>query len=548
MPVTRDVLEAIHQRRSSANPGSDLFATINSFQLSQSEIAAGVTPVDFSYPLYTLLRYGADPTGAADSTVALQSAINAAQEADHAMVLVGVTGAILKIGSGWTIDTNKIGIDFQSAYLNASTFTTGNWLTPTQSASDVNQRPSLNAAHPIMNATWQGPGIQNSTAICLYLNDPNPTETIAGLTFKNIGFQDWGQDVYFGIGAFCTIFDLCTFNVTLAGSGGVATTYSITQAVAANSGERNIIRDGGFYNKELIAQNLQGGADLYFQNVSFDGFNTAFFVGGGAAIYVDNSHIESNTDVAYWGQVGASGGASGQNGVLSIRGGTIITDANKPNFSFFYSDSTVNNGGIYLDDVEFIFGGKTIGQPLCAGSGAFKVINPHFGNADTRPMLGLYANRLSYPGFESASYVADWTLTGSGGSPAPPVRSSAQAHSGTFSLSFPATSTNTPSAVRQIPCSAGAYTFGELWYLFPGTISGTLFGSIAFTDAGGNVIGSGSSFLAVTSVTSSWTEVKFNLQNQAPAGTVYAELTLDLFGATGTSVGYIDDVEFYVIP
>lgn len=74
MAVTRDVLEAIHQRRSSANPGSDLFATINPWALSAAEIAHSVTPTDFSYPELDVRRYGAKCDGITDDSAALHSA------------------------------------------------------------------------------------------------------------------------------------------------------------------------------------------------------------------------------------------------------------------------------------------------------------------------------------------------------------------------------------------------------------------------------------------------------------------------------------------
>jgi hypothetical protein len=46
---------------------------------SAAESSAGATPTNFNYPPGNVLRYGADPTGAADSTTAIQSALNVAQ-------------------------------------------------------------------------------------------------------------------------------------------------------------------------------------------------------------------------------------------------------------------------------------------------------------------------------------------------------------------------------------------------------------------------------------------------------------------------------------
>lgn len=84
LSVTRDVLEAIHQRRSGPNPGSDLFATVDSFRITPAEIAAGVTPVNYAYAPGNAWRYmtsaqitdvqSGSPT--LDCTAALQNWIN----------------------------------------------------------------------------------------------------------------------------------------------------------------------------------------------------------------------------------------------------------------------------------------------------------------------------------------------------------------------------------------------------------------------------------------------------------------------------------------
>jgi len=44
------------------------------YPITAAEIAASVTPTNYFYPAYTLLRYGADPTGVSDSTTAFNNA------------------------------------------------------------------------------------------------------------------------------------------------------------------------------------------------------------------------------------------------------------------------------------------------------------------------------------------------------------------------------------------------------------------------------------------------------------------------------------------
>jgi hypothetical protein len=49
------------------------------YSTTAAEISAGVTPTNTAFPAGDVRRYGADPSGAADSTTAIQSALNVAQ-------------------------------------------------------------------------------------------------------------------------------------------------------------------------------------------------------------------------------------------------------------------------------------------------------------------------------------------------------------------------------------------------------------------------------------------------------------------------------------
>lgn len=52
------------------------FAQIPRYPVTGAEAGAGVTPTNFSYPPGNVLRYGADPSGASDSSTAFQNACN----------------------------------------------------------------------------------------------------------------------------------------------------------------------------------------------------------------------------------------------------------------------------------------------------------------------------------------------------------------------------------------------------------------------------------------------------------------------------------------
>lgn len=102
MAVTRDVLESIHERRCSANPGSDLFATVDPYAITLREQAAGVTPINFSYLPGNVLRYQANKTpGTTDMQAGFQ---NAASSNDA----ITIPDGTYKIGSTVSISVNNV--------------------------------------------------------------------------------------------------------------------------------------------------------------------------------------------------------------------------------------------------------------------------------------------------------------------------------------------------------------------------------------------------------------------------------------------------------
>jgi hypothetical protein len=54
-------------------------ATAPFYAQTAAETTAGVTPVNYGYVPGDVRRYGADPTGSADSTTAIQNALNVVQ-------------------------------------------------------------------------------------------------------------------------------------------------------------------------------------------------------------------------------------------------------------------------------------------------------------------------------------------------------------------------------------------------------------------------------------------------------------------------------------
>lgn len=504
-------------------------AGLSRYARTAIEREAGIEPVDDTYAPCTLLRYY---RGAGDATEALQAAVDCAQRAGYGMVRMGAPGLALPIKGPWSIDANRTGIDFEGACVDASSFTADKWCIPQQSAADVNGRPMLNAAHPIMNACWRGPGAQRDSACALHISDSNPAKyCVAGLMIRNIGFQDWGQDVYLGDGAFCETFVGCTFGITVSGSSGSGGSYSVTQANAQNSGERNSFVACAWYNKLRFVQLLSGNSDMYFVDCSMDGDGIFLSNMGGTVVYL-GGHME---------MIGDSANAvycKGPNAVVLIQGTELVIGSERRNFDIFYSDATVSNGGICVDDIVLASGGRQLDTYLVGGDGMSRIGRVIQQANSSFPTLSKASNLLAHGGFESDGFAGEWALSGAAG------RSSAYTRSGKWSMSLPSSGDSTAGAELRRACAPGQNAQGELWYMFPRRSSGTLYGKVEFLDAGGRPLpGYSSVIMTVSQAAESWRRARFWIPRPAPAGTAFVGVSVDLYGVLGgTETGYVDDV------
>lgn len=95
----------------SAAPAYDsITGNIGYYARTATEVTAGVTPTNFTYapgPYIDARRYGADPTGAADSTTAIQNAINVAQATSNGATVILAPGTF-KVTSQLVISSNRI--------------------------------------------------------------------------------------------------------------------------------------------------------------------------------------------------------------------------------------------------------------------------------------------------------------------------------------------------------------------------------------------------------------------------------------------------------
>jgi hypothetical protein len=80
---------------------------IGYYARTAAEIAAAVTPVNFSYPPYDIRRYGADPTGVAGSDTALASAI----------AVCGTVGGTIRLPNGKYLFTSQIAMNVKTGII-----------------------------------------------------------------------------------------------------------------------------------------------------------------------------------------------------------------------------------------------------------------------------------------------------------------------------------------------------------------------------------------------------------------------------------------------
>ena len=498
--------------------------------LAATNVQAALTELDTGRAV-NVKSFGAVGDGATNDAPAIQAALDyVAALAGGGTVYFPAAGKY-KCISGLTVDTNKVSVDLNGAYLDFSAMASGVALTITQSNADANVRHGLNHAHPIRNGTIEGASGANTAITAVYLHDAGALHVVAGGEFLNMFFLNWGKDVVFGSGAFNITFTKCNFSLTV----GTPTTYSVTiPAGLTNAGERITFNECVWNNRALILSMDNTGCTMFFNGCSLDGQASRAFTVTGGYVYIDACHIEQTTDADYWFHV------SGANTLLLVTGSMIISQIAKTVYSPFYSDSTSTNGGVVITD-SYWASAYALTLPLIGGTGRADVRGlVQFNTPISRAVISTAMNRLAHGGLESTDYTGEWTLVNSA------VRSNTFAHAGGSWALKMNNSATTPSASVSVAVIPGQYVSGEMWYAAP-AITGTgssMYGTITFLDKGGVDIGAGTDVLAAFNTNvASFTRANFQINSPAPAGAAFARLKVGMFGGTsGTPLGYVDDV------
>lgn len=434
-----------------------------------------------------------------------------------------------------TWNPNKICIDFGSNFIDFSSIV-GYCIKFQQTSTDANFRQGLNRAHPMRNGILFGGG-GAALQTCIQGVDNNLIGGVGwlpGVSLQGIAFYNFYRDIEYGIGAFLWNHINCNFAIT-SGAGYDVSLYS---TAAANSGENHSYH-GCFWSKVSgsILRQLNNNASFNFYGCSADYTDNFFDAQGGSVIWY--GYIESNRDVDYFAKV------TGQNTLLEINGPVVVT-GNKSLKELFYVDATSANGGLVGNiSLQFSGGVAYTNLALVAGTGRTVIKYKAHSRSTVHPAVGGAQTVLYNGGFEIAS-LGEWVLTGT----TPPSISTVIAHSGTHSLLFAGAPGNTPGASsKNIPCTAGQFIVGGLWYNtanLTGT-AGTLFITTNYLDVTGTVALLSQATLALTVNSAGWVYLNLGTSTPAPAGTWSAGISISIFGVgSGTPNVYVDDVTLCV--
>lgn len=477
--------------------------------------------------------------GVTDSKASIMSAIAAAQSIPHGGTIAFRAGATYRLLSGLTWNSTLVGANGRGAFIDCTNAPAGTIvLAPTQYGIDDNERVGAAQMHPWENFIFRGPGYAATTVVWLRINAPETEAVNAGTTFRSNTVQSFAVDIQLQRGAFFTTFTLCDFQGV--NGSGVDTTKPIQVSAGVNNGERTTFDNCLMGNRNFLFDQTNPNADTLFLNCSlnFPGQNIAT-VSGGMVTFI-GCHTEGLSDIDRWIQV------SGQDSLVNITKHQLVINADKNNFSPFYSDPSCTRGGIIINGLKV--NSQAVRTYLVDGMGRAKVSDITQSNGSVATIASLYLNLLSYPSFESPNYTADWTLLGT----TPPARTNAiTPHSGTWSLAFtPAPGAPlTTAAYAQVDCRPGDFAALEFWYT-TATLTGTG-GTFAvegqFVDKSGVVIGTAQGILATQANVGTWTKVSAGSDIAAPAGTNGFRMYVSLFGASsGTPKGYLDSVAITV--
>ena len=455
IPVATNVISSVNV---SYNQGGTGAVTTN----VQAKLAQTVSIKDF----------GAVGNGITDDTTAFNNAISTFTSANNP-IQINLGNSTYKITSGLTFDPLLIKFIGQSATLNFSTMTSGVALTLTGTGS----------ANGIFGTCMRdvkivGPGI-SSNVDGIYFN------STIGKAILNLGF--YGVDVsYFRSGH---LYGNYTWNIFWYNCTVGYCNKAVNIPTATTTSGENVVYENSLIYNSNGGLNLQSANwDIRFVNCSIDAISGYSVYQTASLAFFTNCHFESGaatiTNPPFY--VDQTGGDT----TLQITGGNIYINCTTAGYMFSVNTTPNSGTGVLVDGVYINYGLTGINY-LATGTGDFLIRNTFTNITNgflSLPLLSSAANTLALDGTFENGLQDDISISIDNtpitnrytGTSLALSRSSAQAHTGTYSLAALRNAVASGQASFQIayPLDFKQSRIGlSLWYNIPSGITASGVGS-----------------------------------------------------------------------
>lgn len=228
--------------------------------------------------------YSATGNGTTNDRTAVQTALTAVAGGLYPNKLVFPFGSY-KINSGLTIDGTMTSIECYGATLDFSLLAaTDTAITFTTGVRGYAGQPYLNAANSLKGCTIVGPSQTSGAVGISFAAVSDPGAAHYELQDNNIYLFETG-----------VLISSNSYLVRMIHNNIFASGKCLSIANVTNAGEGIIFTHGACFNSSTGVYLVNGNADVYVDNSSFDGIYTNYFYhSGGGGMNVTNTHIEGN--------------------------------------------------------------------------------------------------------------------------------------------------------------------------------------------------------------------------------------------------------------
>jgi len=420
-----------------------------------------------------ILDFGADPTGVADSSTAIQNALNSIVATAKPNLLLIPSGTY-KCNTGLAIDARYVSISANGASLNFSNLTTGTALNVTG-----NNVVNLGGIRAIGNS--------NAGSVNGLRMVGAPGAQVDSVKVSDFVIQTFGTGILLGDQAYILEFNNFVIADCLTNVNSNATTNAGSSIKFFGGNLINTLGATG-----TLFKNNNPSADFYFYGTVFDGNGKNFDISAGS-IELYGCHIEP-ADFLVTPVI-----LTGASTRFRMVGGLVGTGAVPTTAPAFVNcDSSAVQGAHFHNDVLLAI--QTSTGYLFEGSGAANCISQGAISANRNSLLG---NALADGSFENGAVLygsangtsnfADLVsiLIDNGGVPANNLTTGTNLTL-TFSTSYARTGTKSLRLLKSAALAQPA-TFGifrelpkgnrpsaRIWYKKPGSETGTLYISMGF--------------------------------------------------------------------